>query len=654
MPTGPNPPDSGVDETGSGAGIWTNPGNVTASDATYATIGVSSMASPLTSNYLVVTDFDFAISSNQVIDGIEVAVVRFLDTSLGAGTATDNSVKLVVAGVISGSDIDTGASWATASQTDTLGSSTELGGLSLTYSDVNNTGFGVAFKVDLTCSSVTVTAKVDYVTITVYHHTFVDAEGPQKSVIRRRMRDSMWYFRQSTASQEMPLGPFLDTADGFTPMTALTIANTDIKIQKFGSTTQASKNSGGATHIANGNYYAVFDATDTDTVGSGRVSCYMSGALPVWLDFIVLDEAVYDWWFGATAPTTAGSAVNVTQINGTSITGTGSQVADAFVAQYNVATPTFTNQCVNQTGDSYGIVNSGTHGNAAIKGYVDDIGAAGAGLTAIPWNAAWDAEVQSEVQDAIEANNLDHLVKIAVDTNFATTVHLDSVIGQLADNGTTATFDRTTDSLEAARDNIGTAGAGLTVDANTVPNGTGTATAGAATTITIQTALGANDRCIGCEIDLTGGTGSGQTRTITDYDNGTKVVTVDRPWVTNPDNTTTYKIRHANSAVSTVCRIGNAFTSSAGTEVRVSAWLERNGQVVTTYAASASCTFTFREHGSGSDLFSVTDSAVNAQGIFEATQATPGFTSDRLYLASAAITEGGNVFTTREPVPVFG
>lgn len=36
-----------------------------------------------------------------------------------------------------------------------------------------------------------------------------------------------------------------------------------------------------------------------------------------------------------------------------------------------------------QTGDSFAI-----------------IGAAGAGLTAIPWNASWDAEVQSEVEDA--------------------------------------------------------------------------------------------------------------------------------------------------------------------------------------------------------------------------------------------------------------
>lgn len=84
-----------------------------------------------------------------------------------------------------------------------------------------------------------------------------------------------------------------------------------------------------------------------------------------------------------------------------------------------------------------------------IEGQTDDIGAAGAGLTAVPWNAAWDAEVQSEVDDALVAQNLDHLVKIAVDTDFPTTVHLNSVIGHLADNGTVATFDRTTDSLEA-------------------------------------------------------------------------------------------------------------------------------------------------------------------------------------------------------------
>jgi hypothetical protein len=38
-----------------------------------------------------------------------------------------------------------------------------------------------------------------------------------------------------------------------------------------------------------------------------------------------------------------------------------------------------------------------------IEAQTDDIGAAGAGLTALPWNAAWDTEVQSECTDALNA-----------------------------------------------------------------------------------------------------------------------------------------------------------------------------------------------------------------------------------------------------------
>jgi hypothetical protein len=45
------------------------------------------------------------------------------------------------------------------------------------------------------------------------------------------------------------------------------------------------------------------------------------------------------------------------------------------------------------------------------------IGALGAGLTGIPWNAAWDAEVQSEAQDAITASALATAANLAtVDT----------------------------------------------------------------------------------------------------------------------------------------------------------------------------------------------------------------------------------------------
>ena len=59
-----------------------------------------------------------------------------------------------------------------------------------------------------------------------------------------------------------------------------------------------------------------------------------------------------------------------------------------------------------------------------LEAQTDDIGAAGAGLTAVPWNAAWDAEVQSEAADAITAAALATAANLAtlagyVDTEVA-------------------------------------------------------------------------------------------------------------------------------------------------------------------------------------------------------------------------------------------
>lgn len=65
-----------------------------------------------------------------------------------------------------------------------------------------------------------------------------------------------------------------------------------------------------------------------------------------------------------------------------------------------------------------------------------------------------DTNLAAQATAAIEADNLDHLAKVAVDTNFATTVHLTSVLGQMADDGTAASFSAATDSLEAIRDHL--------------------------------------------------------------------------------------------------------------------------------------------------------------------------------------------------------
>jgi len=132
----------------------------------------------------------------------------------------------------------------------------------------------------------------------------------------------MIFLKQSTASQEVPLGYFVDSTDGNTEETALTIANTDIKLWKNGAITLANKNSGGATHISNGIYYAVLDATDTDTVGPMVIFVHVTGALTVRLECCVLAANVFD----SIVAGSANLAVNTAQIAGSNVSTSTAQI----------------------------------------------------------------------------------------------------------------------------------------------------------------------------------------------------------------------------------------------------------------------------------------------------------------------------------------
>jgi hypothetical protein len=101
-----------------------------------------------------------------------------------------------------------------------------------------------------------------------------------------------------------------------------------------------------------------------------------------------------------------------------------------------------------------GHTSSGSYGKAVSDILTDtaEIGSAGAGLTAVPWNSSWDAEVQSECNDALVALGLDHLVSASV---AGSDVVDDSIIAKLVSKESTADWDdyvNTTESLQALRD----------------------------------------------------------------------------------------------------------------------------------------------------------------------------------------------------------
>jgi hypothetical protein len=205
----------------------------------------------------------------------------------------------------------------------------------------------------------------------------------------------MLHLRQSTASQSVVIGPFVDSTDGNTAETALTIDAADIRLSKNGANI-AGKNSGGGTHDELGYYTITLDATDTDTVGRLQLMVHESGALPVYHEYQVLEEAVYDNLYASSAP--GPLAANS---NGSGLTEAGG------------------------TGDH---------------------------LTAVPWNAAWDAEVQSEVADALGVydppTNAEMEARTLVAASYATATALTTVEGKID------TIDSNVDAIKAKTDQI--------------------------------------------------------------------------------------------------------------------------------------------------------------------------------------------------------
>lgn len=166
---------------------------------------------------------------------------------------------------------------------------------------------------------------------------------------------------------------------------------------------------------------------------------------------------------------------------------------------------------------------------ADIEAQTDDIGAAGAGLTAITnrlpaslVSGRIDASVGAVAADAITAAAI---ADVAID---AGAIAADAITAAKIAAGA---IDRATFAADTGL---------ATIRSNT-------AQAGATSTITLDASASATDEFYtGALIYLTGGTGAGQARVVLSYTGSSKVLTVDRSWITTPDNTSTFAIMAAN------------------------------------------------------------------------------------------------------------
>lgn len=108
----------------------------------------------------------------------------------------------------------------------------------------------------------------------------------------------MTWLKQSTAAT-IVLGPFVDDTDGVSAETSLTISQADVRLSKNGGAFAQKNDATSATHMENGYYSCPLNTTDTNTLGRLRVAVSESGALPVWVDFMVVTAQVWDSLFGA-------------------------------------------------------------------------------------------------------------------------------------------------------------------------------------------------------------------------------------------------------------------------------------------------------------------------------------------------------------------
>lgn len=360
------------------------------------------------------------------------------------------------------------------------------------------------------------------------------------------------YLKQSTASQEILLGPFVDDTDGKTAETALTIANTDIKVWKTGATTLANKNSGGATHISNGNYYAVLNATDTDTLGPLEVIVQVSGALPVRREYQVLPAWMYDSLFIANGPApafgiidigTAQSATGTTLVLRSGITVTDDVMIGATLYVYSSTNGLHERRIITDwvsstdtaTVDTWTQTPTGTilyvvyaTPPASSVAITADVTKWSGTAVATPDTAGYP---KVTIKDGTGAGEI-ALTSGAIDTVTAITNTVNANVTQISGDSVAA------DNAESFFD-----GTGYKDPDNVYIIRSNTAQAGAAGTITLDASASAsNDFYNNTFIQIIGGTGAGQARFISDYDGTTKVASVNANWITTPDNTSVFVI----------------------------------------------------------------------------------------------------------------
>lgn len=165
----------------SSATNWATNTNAFASDNQYAFNGAAPSGG-LTAT-LILQGFGFAIPAGATVDGITVSIER---KGQSANTIKDYNIQLLNgSGTAVGSNkADTSVYWPTTDGTKSYGGAADTWSASLTDTDVNSSSFGVAIRAQNLDASNTLSAYIDYVSITV---NYTAASGQPMQARSRRV-----------------------------------------------------------------------------------------------------------------------------------------------------------------------------------------------------------------------------------------------------------------------------------------------------------------------------------------------------------------------------------------------------------------------------------------------------------------------------------
>ena len=237
------------------------------------------------------------------------------------------------------------------------------------------------------------------------------------------------------------------------------------------------------------------------------------------------------------------AGVDLTSIHGVALTETvNGYLAAAFVKLLDVSTPVLTAESVNQSANNNTILAHADYGNAKLV------------RSTTPANAL---DVSATGEAGLDFDN----IKDATGTHTLTNITIPTVTALTGKTGfalsatganlilkdstfALAIADAIWDEiLTGATHNIANSAGRRVREIGAFAIHSGTAQAGTSSSITLAATANGGDGVYNRNlIVLTDNTGKGQTRTIVDYNDTTKVIVIDRDWRITPDNTTEYQI----------------------------------------------------------------------------------------------------------------